>query len=395
MAPSAGVYVNVTCVTFRNPPLPTVWSPRLLAHLCDAADVAPVESPRRLLSAAAAAALILTVAACGSSSDGTSPPPPAESASESAPTGPGPATIAIAGDAHFMGRTADLLADPATVFGPVADVFTRADFAMLNFETSVTDSDDAQPKQYKFKTTPAAFEAVKAAGIDLVSLANNHTLDYGRDGLVDTLDAAEETGMPVFGAGVDTDAALKPYIVDLNGTSVAFIGASQVWELWDTWMATDTEPGIAHVAHEERLIEAVKDASEQADVVIMMMHWGTEGDKCPNDEQKDWAKRLSEAGADAIVGTHAHLLQGQGWMGESYVAYGLGNFLWYRDNAYSNDTGVLELTVNGGELTGTDFVPAFIDGDGRPIPSEGDEAARIDDKLAELRGCTGLKAQPE
>src|SRR5688500_9663929 len=141
MAPSAGVSVNVTCVTFRNPPVATVWSARLRAPLCDAAVVAPVESPRRLLSAAAAAALILTTAACGASSEGASPPPPADSASASpAPDGPGPATIAIAGDAHFMGRTADLLADPATVFGPVAEVFTRADFAMLNFETSVTDS---------------------------------------------------------------------------------------------------------------------------------------------------------------------------------------------------------------------------------------------------------------
>ncbi|GIG66243.1 hypothetical protein Pen01_25380 [Phytomonospora endophytica] len=371
-----------------------MWPTRLGALLCDAADVAPVESPRRLLTAAAAAALILTTAACGSSTDEASPPPPTDSASASsaAPEGPGPATIAIAGDAHFMGRTAALLADPATVFGPVAEVFTRADFAMLNFETSVTDSDDAQPKQYKFKTTPAAYEAVKAAGIDLVSLANNHTLDYGRDGLVDTLDAAEAAGLPVFGAGMDADAALAPHIVDLNGTSVAFIGASQVWELWDTWMATDSKPGIAHVAHEERLIQAVENAAEQADVVIMMMHWGTEGDKCPNDEQKDWAKRLSDAGADAIVGTHAHLLQGEGWTGDSYVAYGLGNFLWYRDNAYSNDTGVLELTVDDGELTGTDFVPAFIDGDGRPVPSTGEEATRIEEKLTDLRGCTGLDA---
>ncbi|MEV0650479.1 CapA family protein [Phytomonospora sp. NPDC050363] len=352
------------------------------------------KSTRRVLATTAAAALILGTAACGSSSGGSTPPPVTPGSSSAAPEdsgAPGAATIAIAGDAHFMGRTADLLADPATVFGPVAEVFTRADFAMLNFETSVTDSDDGQPKQYKFKTTPAAYEAVKAAGVDLVSLANNHTLDYGRDGLVDTLDAAEASGMPVFGAGADIDAALEPYVVDLKGTSVAFVGASQVWELWDTWMATDDEPGIAHVAHEDQLIAAVEDAAERADVVILMMHWGTEGDKCPNDEQKDWAKRLSEAGADAIVGTHAHLLQGEGWMGDSYVAYGLGNFLWYRDDAYSNDTGVLELSVADGELTGTAFVPAFIDGDGRPVPSEGTEADRITGKLAGLRGCTGLK----
>ena len=364
-----------------------------VAPLWDAARVS-----LRRLRAALAAALVLTLTACGSSgggSTGADGPPsdtsgaPGSSAS-SAP--PDHAVIAIAGDVHFMDRTAELLADPATAFGPVADVFKRADFAMVNLETSVTGSDAAQPKQWHFKTTPTAYDAVKAAGIDLVSLANNHTLDYGRQGLLDTLDAAQAKGMPYIGAGRDLDEALKPYVADLNGTKVAFIGVSQMWELWDTWMAQDDRPGIAHTAHGERVLQAVRAAKQQADVVVMMMHWGTEGKECPNDEQKDWAKRLRDAGADAIVGGHAHLLQGQGWMGGSYVTYGLGNFLWY-NGEFSDDTGVLELTVSKGRLTGADFVPAHIDGTGRPIPSTGAEKERIDAKLADLRGCTGLAAE--
>ncbi|GLZ75557.1 hypothetical protein Afil01_03640 [Actinorhabdospora filicis] len=348
----------------------------------------------RLTAALTAAVLLFATAACGSSGDdGTAASPPSPpAASSSAPRDS--ATIAIAGDVHFEGRVADLLANPATAFGPVAEVFRSADYAMVNFETSVTERTTAQPKQYKFKTSPAAFQAVKDAGIDLVSLANNHVLDFGRGGLEDTLAAADAAGVPHIGAGANTAAALAPVIADLNGTRVAFIGVSQIWELWDTWMAGDDRPGIAHTAHEDLVTEAVRDAKKQADVVILMMHWGTEGQECPNGEQKDWAKRLSEAGADAIIGTHAHLMQGEGRLNDSYVFYGLGNFLWWWDDAFSNDTGVLELTVSGGHLTGTRFVPAHISSTGQPIPSSGAEAERISGKLDGLRKCTGLKDAP-
>lgn len=348
----------------------------------------------RLTAALSAAALLLATAACGSTPKEGTAASPTSPPTEASSAPPDHATIAIAGDVHFEGRVADLLADPSTALGPVAEIFKAADYSMVNFETSVTERTTAQPKQYKFKTTPAAFQAVKDAGIDLVSLANNHVLDYGRAGLTDTLAAADAAGVPHIGAGKDVKAALAPVVADLNGTRVAFVGVSQIWELWDTWMATGDRPGIAHTAHENLVTEAVRDAKEQADVVILMMHWGTEGRECPNDEQKDWAKRLSDAGADAIIGTHAHLMQGEGWMNDSYVFYGLGNFLWWWDDAFSNDTGVLELTVANGKLTGTRFVPARISSTGQPIPSTGAEAERISKKLDGLRGCTGLQDAP-
>ncbi|WP_415644662.1 CapA family protein [Stackebrandtia soli] len=304
-------------------------------------------------------------------------------------------TIAIAGDVHFTERTAKLLTDPDTAFGPMAKVFRDADHAVVNLETAVTTGGRPEPKQFHFRAPASAFDAVSAAGVDLVSLANNHVLDYGQTGLDDTLRYAADAGVAVVGAGEDVDDALAPYYVDIGGTTIAYVAASGVWELTDSWMAEADRPGVAHLAHGERLERAVEDAADRADVVIVLPHWGTEGQECPNDEQRDWAERFAAAGADAVIGAHAHLLQGQGYLDDTFVAYGLGNFVWWWDDAYSNDTGVVELTITDGRLTDANFVPAVIDGTGRPIPATGEEERRVREELRRATDCSGLAERPE
>ena len=111
----------------------------------------------------------------------------------------GDITLAFAGDVHFAGRTARLLSDPATAFGPIASVLKSADFTAVNLETPVTSRGTPQPKTYHFRTTPAAFTALRDAGVDLVTMANNHVLDYGQTGLADTLAAAKAAQFPVRG----------------------------------------------------------------------------------------------------------------------------------------------------------------------------------------------------
>ena len=95
----------------------------------------------------------------------------------------GSVTLAFAGDVHFTGRTARLLSDPATAFGPIAALLKSADFTAVNLETAVTSGGTPQPKTYHFRTVPAAFTALRDGGVDLVTMANNHVLDYGQAGL--------------------------------------------------------------------------------------------------------------------------------------------------------------------------------------------------------------------
>ncbi len=125
------------------------------------------------------------------------------------------------------------------------------------------------------------------------------------------------------------------------------------------------------------------------------MHWGQEYNECPIALQRTAAAAFASAGASIIVGTHAHVMQGDGWLGQAYVAYGMSNFVWWYNDAQSNDTGVIRVTLTGSTVAKTEFLPAYIDRTtGQPIPSTGAEAARIAAKQASLRGCAGLANAP-
>jgi poly-gamma-glutamate capsule biosynthesis protein CapA/YwtB (metallophosphatase superfamily) len=302
-------------------------------------------------------------------------------------------TLAFAGDVNFAGRTARLLADPATAFGPISSVLGSADLTMVNLETAVTTKGVPQPKTYHFRTTGTAFTAIRAAGIDLVTMANNHVLDYGQVGLAHTLAAAKAARFPYVGIGVNARAAWAPYLTTIKGTRIAIIGVSQVAELASSWVATGTRPGEANSINVRRTLAAVRAARKLARVVIVFMHWGTEGQACPDPEQLALAPRLAAAGASIIIGAHAHMLQGSGWLGHTFVAYGMGNFLWW-EHSYSTATGVLRLTLGpGGPLTAA-FVPAVVSSTGRPVADHGARARRAKARYARLRSCTGLSARP-
>ena len=301
--------------------------------------------------------------------------------------------LAFAGDVNFAGRTARLLSDPATAFGPIAAVLRSADFTAVNLETAVTSRGMPQPKTYHFRASPTAFTALRAAGVDLVTMANNHVLDYGQVGLADTLEAARTARFPYVGIGTNAAAAWAPYVTTINGVRIAVIGVSQVAELASSWVATGHRPGEANAIDLNRTLAAVRAARRLASVVIVFMHWGTEGEACPNPAQLSLARELAGAGASIIVGAHAHMLQGSGWLGRTFVAYGLGNFLWW-ERSYSTATGILELTLHPHAPLTTRFIPAVVSRTGQPIVDRGAAAQRAAAYYASLRACAELTAQP-
>ena len=305
----------------------------------------------------------------------------------------GSVTLAFAGDVNFAGRTALLLSDPAAAFGPISSVLRSADFTALNLETAVTSRGVPQPKNYHFRTTPLAFTALRDAGVDLVTMANNHVLDYGPAGLADTLAAARAARFPYVGIGINAAAAWAPYVTTIKGMRIAVVGVSQVAELASSWVATGGRPGEANAIDLNQTLAAVRAAKRLAPTVIVFMHWGTEGAACPDQAQLSLAPQLAAAGASIIIGAHAHMLQGSGWLGHTFVAYGMGNFLWW-ERSYSTATGVLELTLHPhGPLTAR-FVPAVVSGTGQPTVDRGAAARRAAAHYASLRACAGLTPRP-
>src|SRR5215472_1374170 len=209
----------------------------------------------------------------------------------------GAVTLAFAGDVNFFGRTARLLRDPATAFGPIASVLRGADFTAVNLETAVTSRGRPQPKTYHFSTTPAAFAALHDAGVDLVTMANNHVEDYGRAGLADTLAAARAARFPYVGIGPNAAAAWAPYVTTIGGIRIAVIGVSQIQELAPSWVARHAWAGEANAIFLRRTLAAVRAARRLSPIVIVFMHWGTQDQPCPSAAQMSLAPQLAAAGA--------------------------------------------------------------------------------------------------
>jgi poly-gamma-glutamate synthesis protein (capsule biosynthesis protein) len=201
---------------------------------------------------------------------------------------------------------------------------------MANLETALTTGGcpDPQSKQYVFSAPATALTAFRGAGVSLVTEANNHGEDCGPAGLQMALVARQQANYSVLGIGQNAAQAFTPYRVTIHGQRIAIIAATQVIDsdLQTAWTATATQPGLASAYDVTDLVSAVEAARRVSDTVIVFLHWGTELDACPNPDQEPLATLLVGAGADIIVGSHAHVLLGGGYLGSAYVDYGLGNF---------------------------------------------------------------------
>jgi hypothetical protein len=371
--------------------------------------------PRRRVVASLTLAALLLLSACGGDDDpGQAAPAPttrAAAATETTarptttapkraddprePTGE-PVTLAFGGDVHFEGAIESrLAANPATALGPIANVLRRADLAVVNLETAITERGNPAPKDFTFRAPPSALTALKAAGVDVATMANNHGQDFGVVGLRDSLAAAKAAKFPVIGVGRNADEAYRPYQVTVKGQRIAVIGATQVLDssLAVAWTAGEDKPGMASAYEEARLLAAVKAARAAADTVVVDLHWGRELVNCPIDRQRALAPKLVAAGADVVVGSHAHLLLGGGYLRGAYVHYGLGNFVFYSRGGVTAQSGVLLLTTRGRAITNSRWVPATISG-GIPVPLNGAAATRAVSSWQSLRRCTGLSAKP-
>lgn len=295
---------------------------------------------------------------------------PADAVVTAEPVPTGTATLAVAGDVHFEGVSARALTEG---IGPAADLLAAADLAVVNLETAVTDRGTPAPKTYLFRTDDRAFDVLADAGVDAVSLANNHAMDYGVLGLHDTLTAAEDAGVQVIGAGRDEDAAYAPLRTTVDGLDVSVLAVTDVLDTFaiDAWVARGDRPGMASAkgTDEARLLRAVRQEAAAADVVVVVAHWGREYEACPTDRQIQLADALAEAGADAVVGSHAHVpLPAERRPDGVYVHYGLGNFVFYAFREPARSSGVLTLEVGADGVQDARWQPMRIT-DGLPYPT--------------------------
>ncbi len=243
-------------------------------------------------------------------------------------------------------------------------------------------------------------------------MANNHAVDYGADGLVDTLAAQSASPIPVVGIGPDAARAFAPAVFTVRGTTVAVIASSQVDDVTvHAFPATDSRPGIAGNLDDSRLLASVRAARQAYDMVVVFLHWGSDYVGCPDGAQVATATALSRAGVDVVVGGHSHRVQGAGWLGRAYVDYGLGNVVCLNTRGPADAvSGVLTVSVDPvaaratrgrtaeqraagpSVVTAGAWTPLLIGADGVPMPPDAGTAAAQTNAWTQARSCARLAA---
>ena len=227
----------------------------------------------------------------------------------------------------------------------------QADVLLMNNEFTYVKENRGAPlpgKAYTFRAEPEMVQLLSEFGADIVSLANNHTYDYGEIGLLDTMSYLNEAGIPYVGAGKDIDEASKIVYYVVNGRKVAIISATQIERTTRyTKAATEEEAGVFKALDPDLFLKTIKKAKSNSDYVIAVVHWGTEGALTPDASQCRLAKLVAEAGADVIIGGHPHRLQGAGFVENVPVAYSLGNF-WFSDGTLYTTVAQVVIDREGG-----------------------------------------------
>lgn len=237
------------------------------------------------------------------------------------------------------------------------DAFDGADIAMVNLECPVTVRGERVEKPFTFRMHPRFLPALQLAGIDIVNIANNHIFDFGPVGLFDTIQYLDSLEIGHVGAGRNEAEAHTAVIKTVRGKRVGFLG---YYGGGEAPAANGRKPGVA----DRKLYYIKKDiarlrAKEHADYVIVNFHWGTEKAVSPDPGQVAFAHAIVDAGADAIVGHHPHVLQGIERYGRAVIAYSIGNLIFGGNSRSSYDTAILELRLGGTE-TGCALLPVRV-----------------------------------
>jgi poly-gamma-glutamate capsule biosynthesis protein CapA/YwtB (metallophosphatase superfamily) len=272
-----------------------------------------------------------------------------------------PVRVAAGGDVTL----GDGVATAIRQYGPrwpwrsVAPVLRAADIAVVNLETCVSTRGRPWPgKEFTFRGTPRALRATaRFAGVDVGSLANNHSLDYGRVAFADTLGYAQRYGIRTVGGGASLAKARRPAVLGRGGLRIAFLGFSDVRP-----PGFDAGPGRSGATPAfPRYVRAdVRKAAERADVVVVYFHWGIELDRTPTARQRFLARVALRSGASVVLGAHPHVLQPRERRGRKFVAWSLGNFVFDWNSPGTNRTGILRLGLGAAGVVSSRFLPARI-----------------------------------
>ncbi len=354
----------------------------------DATTVSTLPAPTRVTSAAASTTATVTTTTTPTSAGTAATATPLATSGVTPAADGASVTISAVGDISLARQVVDRMeANGADYpFALIAPLMT-GDIGFANLEGPLTDRGEIWPKGYNFRTPPRFAAGLAAGHFNIVSLANNHAMDYAAIGLQDTIAALDAVGVRQTGGGGGIAQALTPAVLDVRGVRVAFVACALTpteaggFDI-QAWAAREREPGIA-VCNAAVLRDAIAGARKVADFVVVAVHAGDEYRNAPNGTQRELADEALAGGADVYLGAHAHVVQPVERRGAQLIAWGLGNFIFDLDDVDLANIPeprvslILNITLTKGQgVTAFEALPVTQDADeDRPRPATADEAA--------------------
>jgi len=295
----------------------------------------------------------------------------------------GEIVLNFAGDCTFAGHFESFVGDSLEYPFAKLKWFSEADISMVNLENPITTRGSKVLKEFNFRMHPKYRQILLNGGVDIVTIANNHTLDYGAEGMYDTIHYLDSVGVKHVGGGRNLAEARRPVIIEVKGKKIGFLG--YFGGGWHS--ATEKRAGIAP-RWENYVIEDVNKLRQEADFVVVNFHWGDEKQHYPNEQQKRLAHKTIEAGADLVIGHHPHVLQGIEKYKHGIIAYSLGNFIFGGNRRREYDTIVLQIRIAHNQMMPT-VIPIHVS-NWQPYRLEGSEGDRV---IQQVKECSRIFKQ--
>ena len=293
------------------------------------------------------------------------------------PTDPS-ATLVFVGDimlSREIGRIMTERNDWAYPFRAVGDTLARADLAIGNLEGPISNRGANQGSMYSFRANPRATAGLAEAGFDIMTVANNHIWDYGPDALRDTLGYLAAAGIAAVGGGENHRAAHAPAIRTVEGIRIAFLGYTNL--IPEARDHPDASPATAYLDLDTALADIVR-AKREADMVVILIHWGNEYETSASSAQQEMAHALVDGGARLVIGHHPHVVQEVEQYGAGLIAYSLGNFVFDQNFSAATQRGLmLRVMLDREGITAFAEVPVAFTKDFSPYPVRNDQAPRL------------------
>lgn len=291
--------------------------------------------------------------------------------------------------ARHVGRLSELYGTDYP-FRKLGNYLAGADLTFGNLESPVASSGSPLPgKGICFRADPVMVRELNECGFDILSVANNHSLDYDAPAFLETLENLKKEGIKAVGGGINLNQARQPLIIDKNGVKVGFLAYTEMADIYydskyrRAFKASETECGVAPLQR-EIILQDLARLEPLVDVTVVSLHWGTEYSDTPTDEQRRLAHELIDRGAELVIGHHPHRIQGLEAYHKGLIAYSLGNFVFDQNrHDYTRQGLILHVTLGKDEIKEAAVAPVYID-NSQPYVLQGTEARGLLEQTAQL-----------